>query len=166
MPVPRTHLPARPRTIQRACGWFDGCTWAPATDVPERGSGRLEEVEMGQRLKTLGFASLLTLLAALPVARSADAASVSRQCRRACRDEIAACVGAGGHPRACRKSVLGSCKREGVAACGVGGLNHARHPKSTTTTTTTTTTQPPITTTTTGASATTTTTTLAGGGAP
>src|SRR5207245_1822665 len=70
MPVPRTHLLARPRTIQRACGWFDGCTWSPATDVPERGSGRLEEVEMGQRLKTLGFASLLTLLAALPVARS------------------------------------------------------------------------------------------------
>src|SRR5437773_167817 len=66
---------------------------------------------------TLGFASLLTLLAALHVARAADAASPSRQCRKACRDEIAACVGAGGHPRACRRSVLGRCKREGVAAC-------------------------------------------------
>src|SRR5437016_5067973 len=147
MPVPRTHLLARPRTIQRACGWFDGCTWSPATDVPERGSGRLEEVEMGQRLKTLGFASLLTLLAALPVTRSADAASVSRQCRRACRDEVAACVGAGGHPRACRKSVLGRCEHEGVAACqgqadaaGRNGLNSGRHPKSTTTTRSTTTT--------------------------
>src|SRR5438094_519391 len=67
--------------------------------------------------KTLGFASLLTLLAALHVARSADAASPSRQCRKACRDEIAVCVGAGDHPRACRRSVLGRCKREGVAAC-------------------------------------------------
>ncbi len=66
---------------------------------------------------TLGFASLLTLLAALHVARSADAASPSRQCRKACRDEIPACVGAGGHPRACRRSVLGRCKREGVTAC-------------------------------------------------
>src|SRR3989442_4457885 len=114
---------------------------------------------MRERPTTLGCALMLALLAALHVGTSAEAASLSRQCRRACRDEIAACVGAGGHPRACRKSVLGSCKREGVAACGVGGLNHARHPKSTTTTTTTTTTQPPITTTTTGASATTTTTT-------
>jgi len=126
---------------------------------------------MGQRLKTLGFASLLTLLAALPVARSADAASVSRQCRRACRDQVAACVGAGGHPRACRKSVLGRCKQEGVAACqgqadatGRNGLNNGRHPKSTTTTTTTTT-RPP-TTTTTITTRSTTTTTLIGGGGP
>src|SRR2546430_11182000 len=72
---------------------------------------------MRQRPKALGLASLLTLLAALPGARSADAASVSRQCRQACRDEIAACVAAGGHFRACRKSVLGRCKREGVALC-------------------------------------------------
>src|SRR5437016_9030032 len=173
MPVPRTHLLARPRTIQRACGWFDGCTWSPATDVPERGSGRLEEVEMGQRLKTLGFASLLTLLAALPVARSADAASVSRQCRRACRDQVAACIGAGGHPRAGRKSVLRRCTQEGVAACqgqadatGRNGLNNGRHPKSTTTTTTTspTTTRPPTTTTTITARSTTTTTLIGGGG--
>src|SRR2546428_13012397 len=100
---------------------------------------------MGQRLKPLGFASLLTLLAALPVARSADAASVSRQCRRACRDEVVACVGAGGHPRACRESVLGRCEHEGVAACqgqadaaDRNGLNNGRDPKSTTTTTPTT----------------------------
>src|SRR5947207_3877802 len=125
---------------------------------------------MRQRPKALGLASLLTLLAALPGARSADAASVSRQCRQTCRDEIAACVGAGGHFRACRKSVLGRCRREGVAVCehqaniggdpGVGGLD--RHKKSTTTTTTTTT-QPPITTTTVTSA---TTTTLAGGGSP
>src|SRR2546425_104635 len=72
---------------------------------------------MRQRPKTLGFTSLLTLLAALYLADAADAASVARQCRKACGDEIAACVGGGGHPRACRRSVLGRCKREGVAAC-------------------------------------------------
>ena len=125
---------------------------------------------MGQRPKAPGFASLLALLAALHVGTSAEAASVSRQCRRACRDGLAACVGAGGHPRACRKSVLGRCKIEGVAACqgqadGAGradGLNHGRGTKSTTTTTTTTT-RPPTTTTTATTSATT--TTLAGAGA-
>src|SRR2546427_9706735 len=73
---------------------------------------------MGQRPKTLGFAFLLTLLAALHVVRSADAASVSRQCRRACRDQIAACVAGGGRARSCRKSLLEHCKREGVAGCG------------------------------------------------
>src|SRR5438445_9763211 len=72
---------------------------------------------MRQRPKTLGFTSLLTLLAALYLADAADAASVARQCRKACGDEIAACVGAGSAPRACRRSVLGRCKREGVAAC-------------------------------------------------
>src|SRR6059058_2946494 len=72
---------------------------------------------MRPRPKTLGFASLLTLLAALYLADAAGAASVARQCRKACGDEFAACVGAGGHPRACHRSVLGRCKREGVAAC-------------------------------------------------
>src|SRR5437867_2172412 len=72
---------------------------------------------MRQRPKTLGFAFLLTLLAALHVARSADAASVSRRCRRACRDQIAACVAGGGRARACRKSLLERCEREGVAVC-------------------------------------------------
>src|SRR5438034_10517908 len=72
---------------------------------------------MRQRPKTLGFAFLLTLLAALHVARSADAASVSRRCRRACRDQIAACVAGGGRARACRKSLLERCQQEGVAVC-------------------------------------------------
>src|SRR5207247_3017896 len=67
--------------------------------------------------KGLGFVFRLMLLAALHVAPSAEAASLSRQCRKACRDEIAACVAAGDHPRACRKSVLGRCKQEGVAVC-------------------------------------------------
>src|SRR5438552_4375314 len=131
--------------------------------------------EMGQRPKALGFASLLALLAALHVGTSAEAASVSRQCRRACRAELAACVGAGGHPRACRKSVLGRCEIEGVAACqgqadgtsGADTLNNGHHRKSTTTTTTTTattSTRPPTATTTTSRS--TTTTTLGGGSGP
>src|SRR5213083_2809278 len=72
---------------------------------------------MWQQPKALGFVYLLTLLAALHLTTSAQAASPSRQCRQACGDEIAACVGAGGHPRACRRSVLGRCKQEGVAAC-------------------------------------------------
>ena len=118
---------------------------------------------MRERPTALGFASLLTLLAALHVARSADAASVARQCRRACRGEIAACVDGGGHHRACRKSVLGRCKQDGLTVCqGADGLNNGRRPKgsTTTTTTTTTTTQPGATTTTTRSAVTT--TTLAG----
>src|SRR5438034_254305 len=72
---------------------------------------------MWQQPKALGFVYLLTLLAALHLTTSAQTASPSRQCRQACGDEIAACVGAGGHLRACRRSVLGRCKQEGVAAC-------------------------------------------------
>src|SRR5205814_2567348 len=79
------------------------------------GSRRL--TEMWQLPKAMGFVYLLTLPAALHLTTSAQAASPSRQCRKACRDQIATCVGAGGHPRACRRSVLGRCKREGVAAC-------------------------------------------------
>src|SRR5437867_2499532 len=72
---------------------------------------------MRQSAKALTFVLLLTLLVALQVATSAEAASLSRQCRKACGDGIAACVAAGGHPRACRKGVLGRCTREGVAVC-------------------------------------------------
>src|SRR5207237_7094956 len=76
-------------------------------------------------------------------------------------------VDGGGHHRACRKSVLGRCKQEGLTVCqGADGLNNGRRPKgsTTTTTTTTTTTQPGATTTTTRSAVTT--TTLAGGGSP
>src|SRR3989441_10670987 len=72
---------------------------------------------MLQRPKAMGFVYLLTLLAALHLTTSAQAASLSRQCRMACRDQVGACVGAGGRPRACRRDALGRCKREGVAAC-------------------------------------------------
>src|SRR5438046_162429 len=94
---------------------------APAPPPADRPGARLGEahrrIEMRLSPKGLGFVFLLTLLAALHVATSAEAASLSRQCRKACRDEIAACVAAGDHPRACRKSVLGRCKQEGVAVC-------------------------------------------------
>src|SRR5438552_3887822 len=79
--------------------------------------GSRRVTEMWQLPKAMGFVYLLTLPAALHLTTSAQAASPSRQCRKACRDQIAACVGAGGHPRACRRSVLGRCKQEGVAAC-------------------------------------------------
>src|SRR5712692_5036503 len=72
---------------------------------------------MRRRPKTLGFALLLTLLATLHVATSADAASLGRQCRQACRGEIAACVAAGGRSRACRRSTLARCRQEGVTVC-------------------------------------------------
>src|SRR5438046_1032956 len=94
---------------------------APAPPPADRPGARLGEAHRRQLMrlspKALGFGLLLTLLAAFHVATSAEAASLSRQCRKACRDEIAACVAAGDHPRACRKSVLGRCKQEGVAVC-------------------------------------------------
>jgi len=139
---------------------------------------------MRRRPKALGSTLLLTLLATLHVASSADAASVARQCRLACHDAIAACVAAGGRSRACRKNMLGRCKGEGLAVCqGQANASEAevanrRRRGRKTTATTTTTTGPPGTTTstttrppTTGASSSTTTTrprttttTLAGGG--
>src|SRR5437016_9681743 len=110
---------------------------------------------MRQRPTTLGCASLLALLAALHGGTSAEAVSLSRQCRRACRDEIVACVAAGGRARACRKSVLGRCKGEGVAACqgqanadGDRGADAGSRRRRDRTTTTTTMTQQPTTTTT------------------
>src|SRR5207249_11095302 len=98
MPVPLTHLPARPRTTHAACGWFDGCTWSPASDRPGAWLGEARGGwEMEERPKAPGFASLLALLAALHAGTSAEPASVSRQRRRPCRAGLAACVGAGGH---------------------------------------------------------------------
>src|SRR5438552_2873081 len=70
---------------------------------------------MLQRPKTLGFVFLLTLLAALHVARSADAASVSRRCRRACRDQVAPGVGAGERDRMGLEGLPGGWGRVGVA---------------------------------------------------
>src|SRR5439155_14788435 len=73
---------------------------------------------MRQRPNGFGFALLLVMpLAALCAGTSAHAASLARQCRRACRDEIAACIASGSRSRACRKSAIGRCVREGLAVC-------------------------------------------------
>src|SRR5437667_6488116 len=112
----------RPPGGHRACARIDACTSPPATYRP----GALLEGSQGDGWmwmmwrrgpKTPGFALLLTLFATLHVATSADAASLGRQCRQVCRDEIAACVAAEGHSRACRRSTLQLCRQEGVAVC-------------------------------------------------
>src|SRR6266496_3944192 len=46
------------------------------------------------------------LVAVLLAAAGADAASVGRQCRRACTDEIASCVAAGGRRLTCTRQTL------------------------------------------------------------
>src|SRR5438094_6446024 len=96
----------------------------------DRPGARRGEPQRGQEMwQRLNAPVLLTLLAALHVATCAEAASLSRRCRKVCRGDITACVAAGEHLRACRKSRLGRCKREGVAVC---------HGRRTTTTSTTT----------------------------
>ena len=68
-----------------------------------------------------GLASLPALLGLLLFAPASHATSPGRQCRRACVDEIAACVAAGGRRLACKKQTLGLCRREGLAVCQGAG---------------------------------------------
>ena len=72
---------------------------------------------MRQGAMTRRFTAPLALLAVLLVAPTADAASLARQCRQACADEIAACVAAGGRHLACKRQTLRRCRREGLAVC-------------------------------------------------
>ncbi len=65
-----------------------------------------------------------------PAVPRAHARGATPRCRRLCRDEVRACIAAGGRPSVCRRDTLRRCQREGLAACRV----------TTTTTTTTTTT--------------------------
>jgi hypothetical protein len=58
----------------------------------------------------------VTLVIALAVS-SAESATLVRRCRKACADEVAACISAGGRKRQCRKDKIGQCKREGIAVC-------------------------------------------------
>ena len=67
---------------------------------------------MTHRPSVLAFA-----LVAFLVPR-ADAVSLRRQCRLACKDAIKACIAAGGKRRRCRRETLSSCRTEGVTACG------------------------------------------------
>src|SRR5438128_5729169 len=79
---------------------------------------------MRQGAMTRRFTAPLALLAVLLVAPTADAASLARQCRHACADEIAACVAAGGQHRACKRQTLRRCRSEGLTVCqgpDVGG---------------------------------------------
>src|SRR5438552_3403192 len=73
---------------------------------------------MRQAGRIRGFRAPLALLAVLLLlAPAADAASLARQCRHACADEIAACVGAGGRRPACKRQTLRRCRMEGRALC-------------------------------------------------
>src|SRR3989442_4811858 len=53
----------------------------------------------------------------------AHGAYLTRQCRRACRDEIAACVASGGVRGPCRRQTLRRCRQEGLQACLAGESN-------------------------------------------
>src|SRR5947209_1671065 len=65
-----------------------------------------------------GFrAPLASLAVLLLLAPAADAASLARQSRHACADEIAACVAAGGRRPACKRQTLRRCRMEGLALC-------------------------------------------------
>ena len=72
---------------------------------------------MRQRLSIVGWGTWLVLLAAVALASSAHASSIGRECRRACSDEITACVAAGSRRAVCRRQILGRCRREGLAVC-------------------------------------------------
>jgi hypothetical protein len=56
-------------------------------------------------------------VAVLAMAGVAEGASVARQCRQLCADEIRACVAAGGRRFACRRQAVRGCRHEGVAGC-------------------------------------------------
>src|SRR6266705_2123623 len=72
---------------------------------------------MRQGATTRRFTAPLALLAVLLVTPTADAASLARQCRQVCADEIAACVAAGGRHLACKRQTLRRCRRKGLAVC-------------------------------------------------
>src|SRR5438093_3465048 len=71
----------------------------------------------GMRTRAGWFTGLVGLVAVLLAAAGADAASVGRQCRRACTDEIASCVAAGGRRLTCTRQTLMRCRREGLGVC-------------------------------------------------
>src|SRR5262245_27192698 len=117
------------REPARAVGGASSATFPGAPHVAARHSRRVPEsrqsmagsrspMVQGDGKRTFGSGSgvlhrgLLALVLLLLVGSRADAASLARQCRAACKDEIAACVSAGGAKRACRRDVLTSCKQD------------------------------------------------------
>src|SRR5262249_23115288 len=70
-----------------------------------------------KRLVGRGRAVALVLLWGLLPGDPARAASLLRQCRRECRDEIASCVASGARKGTCRREILTRCKEGGLAVC-------------------------------------------------
>lgn len=54
---------------------------------------------------------------ALACLASVVEAGPRQRCRRACRDEVRACVAVVHRPRACRRRMMRACLREGIAVC-------------------------------------------------
>src|SRR5262245_33116380 len=76
---------------------------------------------MGRGTVAAGWrAGLLALFGLLLVSPPVHGASIARQCRRACTDEIAACVASGGQKRQCRRDTLARCRTEGLQVCAAG----------------------------------------------
>src|SRR5436309_1558016 len=71
-------------------------------------------------------ATLAHLLGLLLFDPPSHGASLTRQCRRACRDEIAACVASGGERGPCRKQTLQLCRQEGLQVCLAAGESLGR----------------------------------------
>ena len=72
----------------------------------------------GMRTRVRQFTRVAAaLLAVLLTVSEANAVSLGRQCRRACADEIAACVAGGSRRLACRRQMLGRCRTEGLGVC-------------------------------------------------
>jgi hypothetical protein len=61
--------------------------------------------------------ALLSMCVGVPVAEAKSAAR-ARQCKASCAGTIERCVQDGGRRKKCRRDVLRSCKRQGVAVCG------------------------------------------------
>ena len=66
-------------------------------------------------------ASWAIIVGLLVLHPAAHAASLAKLCRRACSDEIAACVAAGGHKATCRRQTLQQCRQAGLQTCMSSG---------------------------------------------
>jgi hypothetical protein len=86
---------------------------AMSTNITHISPSRDKRSESIQRRTRERLAALL-LVAILAAASASGAAP---RCRRLCRDEVRACVAAGGRPPACRRETLRRCRREGLQAC-------------------------------------------------
>jgi plastocyanin len=61
--------------------------------------------------------ALLVLLAMTLLPPPALGASLARRCRLECRDDVEACIAAGGRARKCRKQLRRQCRKTRLAAC-------------------------------------------------